>query len=220
MMAISVVPMFSQFYRDLDAELPAITQITLSVSFWLKNNYLWTIIGLIVGGIVFRGWTQSPAGKATFDHWRLHLPLLGTIFLYFSLSEFCRSLSTLIAGGIPFVSAFETANGAVSNKFISDRIAPAIDRVRQGTSFHEALEKTEVFPHMSIDMIKVGEATGSLDEMLSSVADYFDEQVETRVERLLSLVEPVMLIVMGLLIGLLLVSIYLPMFGALSQVSV
>lgn len=219
-MAIYVVPMFSQFYTDLDAELPAITKVTLAVSLWLQENYLWTLIGLIVGFVGLRSWSESPSGRLTFDRWRLRVPLLGTIFLYFSLSEFCRSLSTLIAGGIPFVSAFETANGAVSNKYIREEIAPAIDRVRQGTSFNEALDQTEVFPHMSIDMIKVGEATGSLDEMLNSVADYFDEHVETRVERLLALVEPIMLIVMGLLIGVLLVSIYMPMFGALSQVQV
>ena len=217
-MAVFVVPMFAQFYSDLDAELPGITKVTLVISFWLRDNYLWTLIGAFVGWIVFRGWSESPSGRATVDRIKLRLPIMGKIFLYFSLSEFCRSLATLIAGGIPFVSAFDTANSAVGNKHIADRIAPSIERVRQGTSFNEALEETGIFPHMSIDMIKVGEATGSLDEMLTSVADYFDEHVETRVERLLSLVEPVMLIVMGLLIGVLLVSIYLPMFGALSRV--
>ena len=219
-MAIYVVPMFAQFYGDLDAELPMITRITLGVSSWLRDYYLVTAIAVIVGGITLQLWSKSPSGRAVADYWKLHIPLLGTIFLYFSLSEFCRSLSTLIAGGIPFVSAFEIANGAVGNKHISNQIAPSIEKVRQGTSFNEALEQTEVFPHMAIDMVKVGEATGSLDEMLSSVADYFDEHVETMVERLLALVEPVMLIVMGLLIGILLVSIYMPMFGALSQVSV
>ena len=218
-MAIYVVPMFSQFYGDLKADLPAITQITLSVSEWLKVNFLWLGIGLFVGGVIFNGWRQTAAGQILLDRLKLRLPILGQIFLLFSLSEFCRSLATLIAGGIPFVSAFETANGAVSNVHVRRRIAPSIDAVRQGRSFNEALEETEVFPHMSIDMIKVGEATGSLDEMLTAVADYFDEQVETRVERLLALVEPVMLIVMGLLIGLLLVSIYMPMFGALSAVN-
>ncbi len=217
-MAIYVVPMFAQFYGDLEAELPTITKVTLSVSSFLRDYYAITFGALLIGGIAFRIWSRSPSGRATADRWKLYIPLLGTIFLYFSLSEFCRSLSTLIAGGIPFVSAFETANTAIGNKHISGQIGPAIERVRQGTSFNEALEQTEVFPHMSIDMIKVGEATGSLDEMLSSVADYFDEHVETRVERLLALIEPVMLIIMGLLIGILLVSIYMPMFGALSQV--
>lgn len=219
-MAIYVVPMFSQFYSDLDAELPAITQITLGLSYWLKQNFFWLVVGIIAGGAFFNSWRDSPSGQMIVDRLKLRVPILGSIFMLFSLSEFCRSLATLISGGIPFVSAFETANGAVSNVHVRNKIAPSIDEVRQGGTFNEALEATGVFPHMSIDMIKVGEATGSLDEMLTSVADYFDEQVETRVERLLSLVEPVMLIVMGLLIGVLLVSIYLPMFNALSAVSV
>lgn len=218
-MAVYVVPMFAQFYTDLKADLPVITQITLDVSYFLRDYFWWLLIGLIGLGIAFKSWSQTPSGALTIDRIRLKVPILGNIFLLFSLSEFCRSLATLIAGGIPFVSAFETANGAVSNSYIRDQIAPSIDRVRQGRAFNESLEETGVFPHMSIDMIKVGEATGSLDEMLASVADYFDEQVETRVERLLSLVEPIMLIIMGLLIGLLLVSIYMPMFGALSAVN-
>lgn len=217
-MAVYVVPMFSQFYSDLDAELPMITKITLGISTWLRSNFLWTVIGLVVAYFASRNWVASPTGRAAIDKWKLRLPLLGSIFRYFALAEFCRSQATLIAGGIPLVSALETSTQAVSNRHIRDALEPAVDDVRQGSSFYEALDRAEVFPPMAIDMIKVGEATGSLDEMLSSVSDYFDEHVETRVQRLLSLVEPVMLIVMGMLIALLLVSIYLPMFGALSQV--
>lgn len=219
-MAVYVVPMFSQFYRDLDAELPMITRITLGISVWLREYGMWSLIGLFVVYLASRGWLRSPAGRTMVDRLKLRLPLLGLIFRDFSLSELCRSLATLIAGGIPLVSALETATRAVSNAHISQKVMPAIDEVRQGSSFNEALEKTGVFTPMAIDMVKVGEATGALDEMLTSVSDYFDEKVETRVQRLLSLVEPIMLIVMGILIGLLLVSIYLPMFGALSRMSV
>ena len=218
-MAVYVVPMFSQFYRDLDAELPGITKVTLGVSFFMRDNLLLVVGGLIAGIFFFRAAIRRPEGRRLFDRARLSVPILGIVFRDFALSEFCRSLATLIAGGIPLLSALETSTTAVSNTYISDRIEPSLDDVRQGMAFHEALERTGVFPHMTIDMIKVGEATGSLDEMLTSVSDYFDEKIETRIQRLLSLVEPAMLIIMGLLIGLLLVSIYLPMFGALSQVS-
>ena len=217
-MAIYVVPSFSRFYSDLGAELPALTQITLSVSFWLRDNILWILGLLIVGGFLARRWGATEAGRRFFDHLRLKIPLVGEICHQFSLSEFCRSMSTLLAGGIPLISALETVVHAVGNFYISERIRPAIDQVRQGQAFHVALDRTGVFPKISIDMIKVGEATGSLDEMLSSVSDYFDERVETKVQRLLTLIEPLMLIVMGALIALLLISIYLPMFGALSQV--
>ncbi len=217
-LAIYVVPSFSRFYRDLDAELPALTQITLAISFWLRDNVYWLMALLVVGALVFRGWVRTPGGRQVVDRLRLKIPLLGEIFHQFSLSEFCRSLSTLIAGGIPLVSGLETATGAVGNAYLGQRIRPSIDEVRQGQSFHAALDHTGVFPKLSIDMIKVGEATGSLDEMLTSVSDYFDERVETRVQRLLTLIEPMMLIVMGIIVALLLVSIYLPMFGALGQV--
>ncbi|MCP4548632.1 MAG: type II secretion system F family protein, partial [bacterium] len=122
------------------------------------------------------------------------------------------------AGGIPLVSAFETAVKAIGNAFIGDRIEPAIDKVREGQAFWEAIDSTEIFPALAIDMVKVGEATGSLDEMLASVSEFFDEKVETRMQRLLSLVEPIMLIIMGMIIAIILVSIYLPMFSAFGQV--
>ncbi|MEM1205779.1 MAG: type II secretion system F family protein [Acidobacteriota bacterium] len=217
-MAIYVVPSFSKFYSDLDAELPQITQITLGISFWLKDNFLLLILGITGGVIAFRRWLGTPGGRLTVDRFKLKLPILGQIFKLFSLSEYCRSMSTLIAGGIPLVSALETATKAVGNTHIRRELGPAIDDVRQGSSFHGALDSTDVFPHMAIDMVNVGEATGALDEMLSSVADYFDEHVETRVQRLLSLVEPIMLVIMGCLISVLLISIYLPMFSALGQV--
>ncbi len=217
-LAVYVVPSFSRFYSDLDAELPTITQVTLAVSFWLRDHIWWLLGGLVVGFFALRHWGETPQGRRTIDHFRLKIPLVGEIFHKFALGEFCRALSTLIAGGIPLVSGLETATDAVGNAYIGDRIRPSIDEVRQGQAFHDAIDRTGVFPKISIDMIKVGEATGSLDEMLSSVADYFDDFVETRVQRLLTLIEPIMLIVMGAIIALLLISIYLPMFGALGQV--
>ncbi len=217
-LAVYVVPSFSRFYRDLDAELPAITQVTLAVSYWLRDNIYYLAAFLIVGAFALRGWSRTPGGRQTLDRLRLKIPLVGEIFHEFSLSEFCRSLATLIAGGIPLVSGLETAASAVSNAYIGKSIQPSIDEVRQGQSFHAAIDRTGVFPRLSVDMIKVGEATGALDEMLTSVSDYFDERVETKVQRLLTLVEPLMLIVMGALVALLLISIYLPMFGALNQV--
>lgn len=217
-LAVYVVPSFSRFYADLGAELPLLTQITLAVSFWLRDNLLYLLIGLVAAFFGLRNWSQTPKGRLTLDRWLLKVPIVGEIFRFFGLSEFSRSLGTLLAGGIPLVSALETAVSAVGNRHIGFRLAPLIDEVRQGQAFHDALDRTGVFPHLSINMVKVGEATGSLDEMLNSVSEYFDESVETRVQRLLTLIEPALLIIMGCLVALLLVSIYLPMFGALSQV--
>lgn len=217
-MAVVVVPRFSAFYADLDADLPALTQLILGVSFFLRDNFLWFVLAGIVGFFLWRRWHDTEAGRTTVDRWRLGIPLVGTIFLHFSLGEFCRSLATLLTGGIPLLQALETATEAVSNFYIRKKIAPAADDIRQGDSFHGSLEATGIVPALAIDMIKVGEATGALDEMLQSVADTFDEKVETRTQRLLSLVEPIMLIVMGVVIATILVAIYLPMFSVLGQI--
>ncbi len=218
-LAVYVVPSFSKFYQDLDAELPTITQVTLAVSFWLREHIYWILAILIGGFFGLKTWGRTPSGRRFIDRMRLKIPLVGDIFHQFALSEFCRSLSTLVAGGIPLISGLETAADAVSNAYIGECLRPSVEEVRQGQAFHDALDRTGVFPKLAIDMIKVGEATGSLEEMLTSVSDYFDERVETKVQRLLTLVEPIMLIVMGIIVALLLISIYLPMFGALGQVT-
>ena len=130
---------------DLDAELPAITQLTLSVSFWLRDHYLFLFGALLVSGVVASNWSKTPPGRLFFDRLRLRIPIVGEIFRYFSLSEFCRSLSTLLAGGIPLVSALGTAVNAVGNRHVATAIEPVIDEVRQGQAFNEALEPNGVF---------------------------------------------------------------------------
>jgi type IV pilus assembly protein PilC len=222
-MAVYVVPKFEVFFAEQEVELPLITQITLGISHFLNErtlflwNWGWIALGLGALVIFLRKYAETPAGRVRVDGWRLRIPLLGPVFHRFALSEFCRSLSTLLTGGIPLVPALEIATASVSNAAVRAKIEPRIQMVREGRPFHAALEESGVFTDMSIDMVKVGEATGALDEMLSSVSDFLDEQVEVRMQRLLSLVEPMMLVFMGLIIGLLLVSIYLPMFSSLGQ---
>jgi len=203
---------------DLDAELPQLTQITLGISFWLRENILWLLPALVIGVVALRSWIDTDAGRETFDRVRLRLPLVGAIFHQFALSEFCRSLATLLAGGLPLMQAFEIAVDAISNRHVGGRIRPAIDKVRKGRAFNQALDEAEVFPPITLDMIKVGETTGSLDEMLANVSDYLDEKVEVRLQRLLALLEPVLLVIMGGLIALILISVYLPMLKAFGQV--
>ncbi|HTQ79644.1 MAG TPA: type II secretion system F family protein [Thermoanaerobaculia bacterium] len=222
-MAIYVVPKFQIFFSDLQVELPLLTRITLGISQFASArpfilwNWVWGVVALTAGALALRRMAQTPEGAVTVDGWKLRLPLLGSILHRFSLSEFSRSLSTLLAGGIPLVPAFEIAVSSVSNAHVRAKLEPTIQLVREGKPFHVALEESGMFLDMSIDMIKVGEATGALDEMLGNVSDLLDEQVETSMGRLLSLVEPMMLVFMGLIIGLLLVSIYLPMFSMLGS---
>jgi type IV pilus assembly protein PilC len=216
-MAIYVVPKFMGFFNELGADLPLITQIVLAISTFSSRNWPLILIFLIVGAIALRTWGRTDTGRLALDRMKLRLLFLGPVLHRFAMSEFSRSLSTLLSGGIPLVPAFEIAVSSVGNAYVRSRLEPTIQMVREGKPFHNALETSEIFTDMAVDMVKVGEATGSLDDMLSSVADFLDEQVETRMARLLSLVEPMMLVFMGIIIAILLVSIYLPMFSMLGS---
>lgn len=216
-MAIYVVPKFMGFFTELDAELPLITQIVLAVSLFASNNWPLLLLAIVGGTVFLRTWGRTDVGRVVLDRIKLRMPFIGPVLHRFALAEFCRSLGTLLAGGIPLVPAFEIAVTSVGNTHVRSRLEPRIQMVREGKPFHEALERSEVFTDMSIDMVKVGESTGSLDDMLSNVSDFLDEQIETRMQRLLSLVEPMMLVFMGIIIAILLVAIYLPMFSMLGK---
>lgn len=221
-----VVPKFSAFFEGMpESELPLITRIVLGIAGFtsrqvvLVPNWVWLVVAAVAGVLALRAWSRTARGSEALDRLKLKLPLIGEVLHRFSLSEFCRALATLLNGGMPLVPALEIAAEAVGNASIRAALAPRIQMVREGKPFHAMLDDSGVFPAMAIDMIKVGEATGSLDEMLANVSDLFDEQAETRLQRILTLVEPVMLVFMGLIIGLLLVSIYLPLFRAMGTVS-
>lgn len=212
-----VVPKFEHFFAGTGVELPLITRITLAVGTTIQAHWLLLLVAIVGGTLFFRFWKGTPAGRLALDRFRLKLPFLGPVLHRFSLSEFCRSLATLLAGGMPLVPALEIAVAAVGNAEIRGRLEPTIRKVREGEAFYEALEQSGVFTDLAVDMVQVGEATGALDEMLSNVSDFFDDQVEVRMQRLLTLVEPAMLVFMGIVVGLILVSLYLPLFSALSQ---
>jgi type IV pilus assembly protein PilC len=216
-MAIYVVPKFMGFFSELGADLPLITQIVLAVSTFASTKWPLILIVLVAGVVALRTWGRTESGRLALDRMKLRVLFLGPVLHRFAMAEFCRSLSTLLAGGIPLVPAFEIAVSSVGNAYVRSRLEPTIQMVREGKPFYSALETSGIFTDMAVDMVKVGEATGSLDDMLSSVSDFLDEQVETRMARLLSLVEPMMLVFMGIIIAILLVSIYLPMFSMLGS---
>lgn len=216
-LTVFVMPQFLGFYDELGGNLPLLTKITLGFSNFLRSNWAWELPLLVVLSVGFVYWRRTDAGRRTLDRFKLQLPLVGSILHRLALSEFTRSLGTLLAGGIPLVPAFELACQSVGNLEVRRRLEPQIQRVREGQAFHEALEESGVVPPMALDMVKVGEATGALDEMLGNVSDFFDDEVETRVQRILSLIEPVMLVFMGVVVGLILVSLYLPMFSMIGS---
>lgn len=217
-MGVFVVPRFTVFYEAMDIQLPLITRMLVAVSLFLRNNLLLLAIGAVVAGGLWSRWKRTDAGRMTVDRVRLRLPFLGPVLSRFSTSEFCRSLSTLLAGGLPLVPALEISTRAVGNVWVRSKVEPTVQLVREGQPFHAALDSTGIFEDFAIDMVKVGEATGALDGMLSSVSDFLDEEVETRMQRILTLIEPLMLVIMGSLVAMLLIAVYLPMFSALGRI--
>src|SRR5690606_310695 len=173
---------------------------------------------LAAGLVLLRRWGATTAGRLAIDRAKLRLPVLGPVFHRFALSEYCRSLSTLLAGGLPLVPALEISTRSIGNAWIRGSLEPSIPRVREGQALHSALGESGTVPALVLDMVEVGEATGSLDQMLANVSDFFDEEIETRMQRFLSLIEPIMLIVVGGLVAILLASVYLPIFSALGKV--
>jgi len=217
-MTIWVMPRFTEFFSSLRVDLPLLTRITMGFSVFVKNNFLILLVVLVGLVLLVMNMTRTTAGRNALSRLQLRIPLLGPLFHRLALSEFCRSLATLLAGGIPIVSGLEVAVGAVSNSYFKQRLEPMIDGVREGQSLAASLEETGAGSDIVVDMIEVGEATGSLDTMLSDVSDFLDEEVETNLQRLLSLLEPVMLVLMGIIVATLLISVYLPLFSLLGQV--
>jgi type IV pilus assembly protein PilC len=217
-MTVFVVPKFAGLYADLEAELPLITRITLAVGQFVQAHWIAIVLLLVVGVWGLRRWSETPEGRIALDHLRVRLPVLGPVFHRFGISELTRSLATLLDGGLPLVPSLEIATGAVGNAWLRERLLPTVQRVREGKALHAALEQTKVVEDLAVDMVKVGETTGALGVMLTNVSDFLDQEVEIRMQRLLTLVEPLMLVFMGIVVALLLISVYLPMFSVLGQV--
>ena len=208
-----VVPTFGGFFENFDAELPPLTSALLIFASAVRGNYLFILLALVLGGLGFYMWSRRESSRAKLDHLKLESPYFGRLLRLFSTSQLTRSLSTLLAGGIPLVQSIEIAAESIANRFVGDKVHPVADRVREGKSFAASLEATGQFPHMMIEMVKVGETTGSLAEMLASVADFSDEEIENKLNIMLALLTPVLLIVMGGFVGLILLALYLPLFG-------
>jgi len=215
-----VLPSFNEFFDGLGADLPVLTQIVMVFANFVRGNAIWLGLGAVLGVAALRQFGRTAAGRRRIDGWKLGMPFVGVVFERMALSEFCRSLSTLLAGGIPIVPSLESSVGAIGNAAIRHRLSPLPDAVREGGALAEGLRSTGVAENLMIDMVQVGETTGALDQMLSDVSDFLDEEVETRMQRVLGLIEPAMLVIMALLVATLLVAVYLPMYSLLGNLGV
>jgi type IV pilus assembly protein PilC len=209
----SVIPKFAGLYTDLNITLPQATRILLAVTVTYRPYLLATIVTLVVLAAGAFAWSQSAQGGMAMERIRMRLPLIGETLTKFQFAQFCRTLSTLLAGGTPLVQAMETAGGAIRSRLISGAITQGAQLVREGQSLHNSLSSTGLVPELALEMIEVGEASGSLSAMLASVAEFYEDDVNTHLANLVALIEPAILIFMAILIAFILVALYLPMFS-------
>ncbi|HUJ50934.1 MAG TPA: type II secretion system F family protein [Bryobacteraceae bacterium] len=208
-----VVPKFADLYHSLSAQLPAATEILIAVGTTARNYILLGFVGLIAAIIAFRFWSKTENGEMIVDRWRLRTPLLGEIWIKYQVAQFARVMSTLLVGGIPLLQAMETSSSSLGTRLLKKNLAQAGQMVKEGQSLSSALAQTKIFPALSIDMMEVGESTGALPQMLASVAEFYEDDVNTRMTASLSLIEPAIMIFMGCFVSFVLVALYLPIFS-------
>jgi type IV pilus assembly protein PilC len=209
----SVIPKFAGLYSDLNINLPQATRILIALTVTYRPYLLAAIAMLVCLAVAVFAWSQTEQGGLSLERIRMRLPLLGETITKFQFAQFCRTLSTLLAGGTPLVQAMETAGGAIKSRLISSTITHGAQLVGEGQSLHSSLSTTGLVPDLALEMIEVGEASGSLSAMLASVAEFYEDDVNTHLANMVALIEPAILIFMAILIAFILVALYLPMFS-------
>ena len=208
-----VVPRFAELYDQLGTKLPALTVFLLDVGRFAQKDGIYIAATVIVAGFLLYRWSKTDAGSTTLDRVRIALPLFGSVWLKYQVGLFSRTLATLLTGGLPLVPSLETAARSIDSKQISNAVYRSVETVREGKGLSASLEATKIFPELAIEMIEVGESTGALPQMLNSVAEFFEEDVQTNLTAAMSLIEPLILIVMGGVVVTILIALYLPIFS-------
>ena len=209
---IKVVPTFSDFYASFEAQLPLSTRVIVAVSDTVRANLLLIAVALLGGGAAFYTWIKQPGQRARFDRALMRLPFIGAAIHKFATAQLSRTLATLLGGGIPLVNALEIASRSTGNQHMAQEMSIVAQRVREGQGFAATLLDRNVVPDVGIKMIEVGESTGALQEMLNSLADFYDEEIDTDVGRFVTVIEPALLIIMGVVISAIVLALYLPLF--------
>jgi type IV pilus assembly protein PilC len=215
---LRVVPAFSEFYSTFGKDLPLSTRIIVGISNVVVGNFPIIVIAVIAGVIALVTWWKQPGQRTRIDRVLLELPWAGETVRKFSTAQLARTLATLLGGGIPLVNALEIGGRSMTNRFLADELAEVSRRVREGESFGASLRARGVFPDVGVKMVEVGESTGALQEMLNSLADFYDEEIETEVARFITLIEPIILVIMGAVIALVVLALYMPLFELSSVV--
>jgi type IV pilus assembly protein PilC len=207
-----VVPSFTQVYADSNVQLPVMTRMLIAVANGLVTGLPVWAPTLLIGLVMFRLYARTEGGALLVDRAKLRLPFFGEMLNEYALSTFCRTFATTLASGIPVVQAMQMSRGTLNNRVLEKRLVTAVKRIQEGARISEALEQTGSFPVIALRMIGVGESSGSLVDMLTDVSEYYEDEVERRLDRMTTMVEPLMMITMGLLIGGIVVAMYIPIF--------
>jgi type IV pilus assembly protein PilC len=207
-----VIPTFQKMFAEAGVPLPGPTRVVIWMSQFLQNDWYWIIIGAVVGFQVFKRWHKTPAGTLAVDKLLLRLPVLGDVVRKSAVSRFTRTLGTLISSGVSILEGLEITAKTSGNRIIHDAIMESRASIAGGDTISAPLKKSKVFPPMVISMINVGEQTGGLDEMLTKIADFYDDEVDAAVGGLMAMMEPMMIVFLGIIVGGMVVAMYLPIF--------
>jgi len=213
-----VVPNFAELYASMQAELPPLTQVLIAVGLATKNYLLVGVAGAAAATAGFSLWVRGERARARLDGFKLRLPIFGPIWVKYQVAQLSRVLSTLLVGGIPLLQALETAGQSLGNQVLRRAITLAGKLVKEGRPLSVGLDQSGIVPRLAIEMVEVGESTGALPAMLNSVAEFFEEDVNTRMQAALSLIEPVIMLLMGVFVAFVLVSLYLPIFSLAEKI--
>ena len=209
----AVIPKFALLYHDLNVELPGPTRLLIALTVDYRFVFLGAVASLALAAAGIFLWSRTDEGGAAFDRFKFRLPVIGDTLLKFQVAQFSRTLSTLLTGGTPLVAGLQTASDAITSKLLRSTVSRSTQMVREGESLHGALASSGTVPELALDMIEVGESSGALAPMLNSVAEFYEEEVSLRLSTLVSLIEPILLIFMGLIVAFILISLYLPIFS-------
>lgn len=208
-----VVPRFAQLYEQLGTTLPTLTVLLLTLGQYAQSYGIYVALVAAAAGFLAYRWIQTDAGGTLLDKIRIRLPLFGNVWLKYQVGLFSRTLATLLTGGLPLVPSLETAARSIDSKQIAKAVARSVETVREGKGLSDSLAATKVFPELAIEMIEVGESTGALPQMLNSVAEFFEEDVQTNLTAAMSLIEPLILVFMGVVVVTILIALYQPIFS-------
>ncbi len=215
-MVLKVIPSFQDFYRDFDIELPLITRALMALSRFIRENLVWLVGGFGGAAALWLTWTRRAGSGAVIDRLLLRIPFIGRLMSMYATGQLSRTLAALLQGGLPLVNAMEVASSSIGNRALAKAVAGATPLIREGRSLTTALESTGLLDNLALEMVKVGEQTGALADMLSAVADFYDEELDTRLATVMALVEPVMLVLMAFVVAGMVLAFYVPLFQAIS----